>query len=100
MRARISARSYRWNASPSTMAALIFSRRKMCWNVFVTVVVPAPEEPVIAMTGCLADMDRLASGLAPAERRALVERRMVVTLLEAGVAPGLDEALDAAARSV
>src|SRR5512141_578359 len=39
------------------MAALSFSRRKMCWNVRVTEVVPAPDEPVIAMTGCFTDMN-------------------------------------------
>src|SRR5262245_26965939 len=38
------------------MAALIFSRRKICSKVRVTEVVPAPDEPVHAMTGCLADM--------------------------------------------
>ena len=37
-------------------AALSFSRRKTCWKVRITVVVPAPDEPVIAMMGCLADM--------------------------------------------
>ena len=37
-------------------AALMPSRRKMCANAFITVVVPAPEEPVTAMTGCLMDM--------------------------------------------
>ena len=36
---------------------LIFSRKKICSNAFLTVVVPAPEEPVTAMTGCLADMN-------------------------------------------
>src|ERR1035438_8804991 len=38
------------------MVALICSRVKMCWNVRVTEDVPAPDEPVTAMTGCLADM--------------------------------------------
>jgi hypothetical protein len=28
----------------------------MCAKLFITVVVPAPEEPVTAMTGCLIDM--------------------------------------------
>ena len=37
-------------------SALMPSRRKMCANAFITVVVPAPEEPVTAMTGCLIDM--------------------------------------------
>ena len=32
-------------------------------KVVVTVVVPAPEEPVIAMTGCLADMSRLRASV-------------------------------------
>src|SRR5208337_4839281 len=34
----------------------IFSRRKIWSNVFLTDVVPAPEEPVIAMMGCLIDI--------------------------------------------
>ena len=34
-------------ASPSMSAGASFSRRKICSKVFVTVVVPAPEEPVI-----------------------------------------------------
>ena len=56
MAAFISARLNRWKASPSTMAALIFSRVKIHWNVRVTEVVPAPDEPVTAMIGCLVDM--------------------------------------------
>jgi hypothetical protein len=28
----------------------------MCWKLRITVVVPAPDEPVMAMIGCLADM--------------------------------------------
>jgi hypothetical protein len=38
------------------MAAVTFSRRKIFSNVRVTEVVPAPEEPVMAMMGCLTDM--------------------------------------------
>jgi hypothetical protein len=38
------------------IAALRLSRRKMCWKARVTEVVPAPEEPVIAMTGFLIDI--------------------------------------------
>src|SRR5271166_824608 len=34
----------------------IFSRRKIWSNVRLTDVVPAPEEPVIAMMGCLIDI--------------------------------------------
>jgi hypothetical protein len=30
---------------------LISSRRKICWKIFDTEVVPAPEEPVTAMIG-------------------------------------------------
>ncbi len=37
-------------------AALTFSRRKMFSKVRVTEVVPAPEDPVIAMIGCFSDM--------------------------------------------
>ncbi len=42
--------------SPSITAAVIFSRSKMCWNATLTVVVPAPDEPVTATTGCFLDM--------------------------------------------
>jgi hypothetical protein len=52
----ISLRSYRWKLSPSMMAAFTFSRRKMFSKVRVTEVVPAPDEPVIAMMGWRSDM--------------------------------------------
>src|SRR5512137_852276 len=55
MRARISARLYRWNESPSTTCALMPSRRKMCWKLCITVLVPAPDDPVTAMIGCFLD---------------------------------------------
>ena len=38
------------------MAAVTFSLRKIFSNVRVTEVVPAPDEPVIAMMGCLTYM--------------------------------------------
>ena len=41
------------------MRASIFSRRKISSKMRLTEVVPAPEEPVIEMMGCLADMIRL-----------------------------------------
>ena len=43
------------------MAAVMPSRRKMFWKVRVTVEVPAPDEPVMAMMGWRSDMvvDRL-----------------------------------------
>jgi len=34
----------------------MFSRRKMWAKLFITVEVPAPEEPVTAIIGCLTDM--------------------------------------------
>jgi hypothetical protein len=34
----------------------MFSRLKICSKVRLTEVVPAPEEPVIEMMGCLIDM--------------------------------------------
>src|SRR6187200_52757 len=37
-------------------AAMTRSRRKICSNVRMTEVVPAPDEPVTAMMGCVADM--------------------------------------------
>jgi len=48
---RISTRLKRWNESPSMTCAVIFSRRKMWAKLFITVVVPAPDEPVTAMMG-------------------------------------------------
>jgi hypothetical protein len=30
----------------------------MCWKLRITVVVPAPDDPVMAMMGCLTDMVR------------------------------------------
>ena len=49
-------RSWRWKLSPSMMAAFTFSRRKMFSKVRVTEVVPAPDEPVMAMMGWRSDM--------------------------------------------
>ena len=40
------------------------SRRKMCAKLFITVVVPAPDEPVTAMMGWRVDMPRLRPALA------------------------------------
>src|SRR6185369_6885379 len=40
-------------------AAVSCSRRKICSNVRMTEVVPAPDEPVTAMMGCIADMRAL-----------------------------------------
>ena len=44
-------RSWRWKLSPSITAAFTPSRRKMLSKVRVTEVVPAPDDPVIAMMG-------------------------------------------------
>ena len=60
----MAARSYRWKESPSIIAAVSFSRRKMLENERVTEVVPAPEEPVMATTGCRVDMMPPVSGTA------------------------------------
>src|SRR3989338_4341822 len=54
--ARNAMRSRLCRLSPSTIAAEIFSRRKMFSKARFTVEVPAPDEPVTAMTGCLRDM--------------------------------------------
>jgi hypothetical protein len=43
------------------MAALMPSRRNKCSKDAFTVLVPAPEEPVTAMTGCLTDMLQISS---------------------------------------
>src|SRR5262245_27497780 len=61
------------------MAALTSSRRKMFSKVRVTEVVPAPEEPVMAMMGCLMDM------AFPSHRReeaALAEQGRVVAVVD------------------
>src|ERR1700735_1895734 len=86
-RSRISTRSKRWNESPSMTCALRPSRRKIWAKLFMTVVVPAPDDPVTAMMGCLTDMSRLPSEPRfGAEHRALVEERRVVgTIRSAGV---------------
>src|SRR3954471_12471265 len=72
----------------------------MCWNVFVTVVVPAPEDPVTAMTGCLADMFAPRRSGA-AEQRPDVEERVRVGLDASRVMLRViaDQALDLAPRS-
>ncbi|HET7797362.1 MAG TPA: hypothetical protein VFK72_05735, partial [Nevskia sp.] len=36
-------------------------------NAFITVVVPAPDEPVTAMTGCLIDMAALLVAVDPGD---------------------------------
>src|SRR5262252_2174900 len=79
------------------------SRRKMCAKLRITVVVPAPEEPVTAMIGCLTDMRVLTDSDARfrAEQRALVEQRRaewpVGATLELGVVAF--DALDFVART-
>src|SRR5260370_42659361 len=54
------------------ICALRPSRRKMCAKLFITVVVPAPDDPVTAMMGCWVDMSKPRLG---SEHRALVEER-------------------------
>src|SRR5690606_1860620 len=60
------------------------SRRKMCSKLRMTVVVPAPDDPVTAPIGCFADM-RLSSSCSSldAEQRSLREPGGAVALLEA-----------------
>jgi hypothetical protein len=68
------------------MAALIFSRRKMLSKVRVTELVPAPDEPVIAMMGWRSDMgiSSVAEQAALGEqRRGLPARGFVVVALDA-----------------
>src|ERR1700687_3233128 len=74
------------------ICALIPSRRKMCAKLFITVVVPAPDDPVTAMMGCLMDIaffsygfrvqSRSKTRLGP-EHRALVEQRRTVRTVRA-----------------
>src|SRR6266481_4982127 len=54
-------------------ATAMFSRRKICANVSLTEVVPAPDEPVTDMMGCLSDIS--APTRLSAEQAALSEQR-------------------------
>src|SRR6202051_1035485 len=78
------------------ICALRPSRRKMCAKLFITVVVPAPDDPVTATMGCLVDIRCLENSRFGAqsrsqqrfwtEHRALVEqRRAIGTVRAAGV---------------
>src|SRR6267378_7837081 len=79
--------------------ALMPSRRKMCAKLFMTVVVPAPEEPVTAIIGCWMDTQnspdlthqrtqRSKPCLRP-EQRALVEERRAVRPVRAALVFGV-----------
>src|SRR6185437_6860348 len=65
----------------------IFSRRNIWSKVFLTEVVPAPEEPVIAMIGCLTDIFRAPSRSPPqtasAEQRRARRRTVAVEAIAA-----------------
>src|SRR5207244_5153521 len=81
--------------------ALMPSRRKMCAKLCITVVVPAPEEPVTAMIGCFTDTSGFLAptpGRASArgsrqrlgpEERPLVEERRDVRPVRAGLVLGV-----------
>src|ERR1700722_3546177 len=58
------------------------SRRKIQLNVRVPDVVPAPEEPVTAMMGCLADMIGPLGPFTLDEERALLEQRRAVDAVQ------------------
>ena len=60
------------------------SRRKMCLKLLITVVVPAPEEPVMATIGCFTDMSSSALVLV-LEQRPLFEEGGTVGLVLATV---------------
>src|ERR1044071_7052152 len=68
-------------------AAVTRSRRKICSNVRMTEVVPAPDEPVTAMMGCVADMGtppRLrgtAQNVARTEQRRFVFETVVLAVV-------------------
>ena len=49
----MSARPYLWKLSPSMYTGAMCSREKMCSKERLTVVVPAPLDPVTATTGWL-----------------------------------------------
>src|SRR5690606_29330786 len=78
------------------------SRRKMCSKLRMTVVVPAPDDPVTATIGCFADM-RLSSSCSSldAEQRSLREQWRAVGLVGAGGELGVIslDPLDLVARS-
>src|ERR1700736_2748349 len=63
--------------------ALRPSRRKMCAKLFITVVVPAPDDPVTAMMGCWTDISKPRLG--PKHRTLVEERRDIGTVRAAGV---------------
>src|SRR5262245_46520411 len=65
-------------------AASIFSRRKICSKMRLTEVVPAPEEPVIEMMGCLADM-RLSPSSRPEEAAIAEQRRTLADRARSGM---------------
>src|SRR5437588_8507154 len=93
--------------------ALMPSRRKMCAKLCITVVVPAPEEPVTAMIGCITDMSGFLEptpGRASArgsrqrlgpQQRALVEERRDVRPVRAALVLGVVavDALNLVARA-
>jgi hypothetical protein len=45
-----------WKLSPSMVAALAPTRRKICSRAALTAPIPAPDEPVTAMIGCFFDI--------------------------------------------
>src|SRR5690606_3355361 len=82
---RMVLRSWAWKLSPSMTAAVTPSRRKTSSKVRCTVLVPAPDEPVMATIGWRSDMVSppflwLLSELGVAEQRARVEQRQIVLL--------------------
>src|SRR5512134_805638 len=81
------------------IAASTDSRRKIFSKVRVTEVVPAPEEPVMAMMGCLMDM-AVSSGVDRiAEEPALLEERQVLARVARILRVVALDALDFLARA-
>ena len=82
------------------MAGVKFSLRKICWNVDLTVEVPAPDEPVIDMMGCFADMSPPMRSAGAEKRTAVEQRRFEGEILAAIVGRVIaDDALGFAARA-
>src|SRR6185312_9342476 len=80
------------------IAALTCSRRNMFENVRVTEVVPAPEEPVMAMIGCSSDIVVLLQSRCCTEQAAHGEQRLFAVARVAFEVITLD-ALDFRARA-
>src|SRR5688572_23412277 len=72
-------------------AAFTPSRRKICANVRMTDVVPAPDEPVIEMIGCLRDIPLPFSAGCGAEQATFAVERRIVRVVVVLLVVALDQ---------